>query len=130
MPGQQWDFEIKKALREANYVILILSNNSVQKRGYVQREFKIALKYYEEKLEDDIYLIPIKISKCAVPENLSNFQWIETDNDSYDLILQSLNVQQDKYLAYLQQQLNKNTTFEINETSENFLYKKKSEFYS
>ncbi|QBR12566.1 toll/interleukin-1 receptor domain-containing protein [Sphingobacterium sp. CZ-2] len=70
LPGQEWDFEIKKGLRDANYVILLLSDNSVQKRGYVQREFKIALKYYEEKLEDDIYLIPIKINKCDVPDLL------------------------------------------------------------
>ena len=31
LPGQQWDYEIKKGLREANYVILLLSENSVKK---------------------------------------------------------------------------------------------------
>jgi len=92
LPGQQWDFEIKKGLREANYVILLLSENSVQKRGYIQREFKLALKYYVEKLEDDIYLIPIKINNCTVPESLSSFQWIEIENNSFESILQSLSI--------------------------------------
>ncbi|WP_324670754.1 toll/interleukin-1 receptor domain-containing protein [Hymenobacter sp. GOD-10R] len=74
LPGQDWNFIIRKALREANYIILLLSDTSVQKRGYVQREFKLALEYYEEKLEDDIYLIPLKINDCQVPDRLSKFQ--------------------------------------------------------
>lgn len=125
LPGQQWDFEIKKGLREANYVILLLSDNSVQKRGYVQREFKLALKFYEEKLEDDIYLIPLKINKCIVPESLSSFQWIEIENYSFDSILQSLTSQQCKYLAFHEKQLNKHRTFDIKEIKEEFLYIKK-----
>lgn len=125
LPGQQWDFEIKKGLREANYVILLLSDNSVLKRGYIQREFKLALKYFEEKLEDDIYLIPVKINKCNVPESLSGFQWIEIENNSFESILQSLSIQQSKYLAFQQQLLNKHRTFETKEIKEEFLYKKK-----
>jgi len=125
LPGQQWDYEIKKGLREANYVILMLSNNSVKKRGYVQREFKLAVKYFEEKLEDDIYLIPIKIDKCNAPENLSAFQWIEISDHSFDVILKSLNIQQNKYLEFQQEQLNKHRTFETKEVKEDFLYKKK-----
>src|SRR5690606_28529933 len=125
LPGQQWDFEIKKGLREANYVILLLSSNSVKKRGYVQREFKLALKYYEEKLEEDIYLIPIKLNKCEVPENLSSFQWTELNEDtSFEIILTSLNIQQNKYLAFQQEQVSKHKTFEIIEFSEEFLHKK------
>lgn len=125
LPGQQWDYEIKRGLREANYVILILSENSVKKRGYVQREFKLALKYYEEKLEEDIYLIPIKINKCETPDSLSSFQWIEINDDSFNVILQSLNIQQNKYLEFQQEQLNRHRTFETKEVKEDFFYKKK-----
>lgn len=125
LPGQQWDYEIKKGLREANYVILLLSENSVKKRGYVQREFKLGLKYFEEKLEDDIYLIPIKINKCEAPESLSSFQWTEISNNSFDVILQSLSVQQNRYLQFQQEQLNKHRTFEAREFRDDFFYKKK-----
>lgn len=45
LPGQKWDVEINTALRKANYIILLLSNLSVVKRGYVQREFRLALDY-------------------------------------------------------------------------------------
>jgi hypothetical protein len=48
--GSNWDYEIRKALRESTFVILLLSSKWVHKRGYVQREFKFALEYWETKL--------------------------------------------------------------------------------
>lgn len=54
--GQQWDVEIKRALKEADFIIILLSSISVAKRGYVQREFRLALSYCEEKLDSDIYI--------------------------------------------------------------------------
>ncbi|SBV94232.1 TIR domain-containing protein [uncultured Dysgonomonas sp.] len=102
LPGQDWNYEIRKALREADFIVLMLSNISVAKRGYVQREYKLALKYYEEKLESDIYIIPCKINDCDVPESLSKYQWVElyrrSEKDEYYQIIQSLNIQQQKYL--------------------------------
>lgn len=120
LPGQLWKLEIQKALKDANYVILLLSEVSVQKRGYVQREFKYALEYFEEKLEDDIYLIPIKINKCEVPDSLSKFQWIEFKNtEAFDQIRQSLKIQQEKYLYYERKKIGCNEKYEIEEfTSE------------
>jgi len=116
LPGQLWKFEIQKALKDANYVILLLSEISVQKRGYVQREFKYALEYFEEKLEDDIYLIPIKINKCEAPESLSKFQWIEfKDTETFEQILQSLKIQQEKYLSYERKKIGCNEKYEIEE---------------
>ena len=101
LPGQDWNLIITKTLREADYIIVLLSHNSVQKRGYVQREFKLALDYYEEKLDDDIYLIPLKINNCEIPLKLSKFQWIDYDeNDSFEKILKSLNLQRKKLLDY------------------------------
>src|SRR5690606_25802648 len=72
-----------------------------------------------------IYLIPIKLNKCEVPENLSSFQWTELNEDtSFEIILTSLNIQQNKYLAFQQEQVSKHKTFEIIEFSEEFLHKK------
>ncbi len=100
LPGQNWDSIIKKNLKEANYIILLLSETSVKKRGYVQREFKLALDYFQEKLEDDIYLIPLKINDCNIPNNLSGFQWIEYNTeDCFNQILESLTIQKNKYLG-------------------------------
>lgn len=74
-PGQNWDFEIKRAFNRASIVILFISKNSEQKRGYIQREVKLALKNLEEKLPDDIYLIPVLLDKdIERPEHLAHLQ--------------------------------------------------------
>lgn len=97
-----WDYEIKKALKQSTFVILLLSSVSIKKRGYIQREFKYALEYSEDKLIDDIYIIPILLDKCQVPEQLSKFQWIEVEQDEFKKsILGSLNHQRQKYLSTL-----------------------------
>lgn len=115
--GSNWDYEIKKALKESTFVILLLSTTAVKKRGYIQKEFKYALEYSETKLIDDIYIIPILINKCEVPEQLLKFQWIEVDQINFrEDILKSLNYQRQKYLDSLSPEevsLNDYTTISI-----------------
>ena len=38
LPGQDWDLEIRKAVRESDVVVVCLSNSSITKAGYVQKE--------------------------------------------------------------------------------------------
>lgn len=129
LPGQDWNFTLRKALREANYIVLLLSNTSVQKRGYIQREFKLALDYYEEKLEDDIYLIPLKIGDCIIPESLSKFQWIDfIDDTSFNLIYTSLSFQRDKYFEYERKQIAAKQLFQYEEITEQHEYANKITF--
>lgn len=99
LPGQKFDFFIQHELKNAHFLILLLSDISVTKRGYIQKEFKTALKYWEEKLIDDIYLIPLKIDACEVPIELSQFQWQEySSENSFKLIYQSLTTQRERFL--------------------------------
>jgi putative uncharacterized protein C1_0012 len=104
MVGQQWDVEIKKALKESDFIILLLSSISVSKRGYVQREFRLALDYCEEKLDSDIYIIPVKIDLCDVPEKLAKFQYIEfCTPTALEDIINALNFQRQKFINTAQQ---------------------------
>lgn len=116
--GSNWDYEIKKALKDATFVILLLSSTSVRKRGYIQKEFRYALEYSENKLIDDIYIIPILLDKCEVPEQLSKFQWIEVEHENFrKSVLDSLNYQRQKYISSLsptEVSLNNYTTLSIN----------------
>jgi len=116
LPGQDWSTEIRQNLRKSDFVILLLSNISVAKRGYVQREFKLALEYCEEKLDTDIYVIPCKIDNCEVPEKLCKYQWAElNNNNSFDLIYTSLNAQRQKYEQIEKLKIAMNTSFEFKE---------------
>lgn len=75
--GQNWDFEIQRALDQAKIVVLFLSNNSVDRRGYVQREIKISLRKLEEKLIDDVYIIPVALDDVVRPPELSRIQFVD-----------------------------------------------------
>ncbi|MBD1365387.1 toll/interleukin-1 receptor domain-containing protein [Mucilaginibacter sp. ZT4R22] len=93
LPGSNWDLEIKRALKNSDFIILLLSSTSVSKRGYVQREFKLALQYWETKLDDDIYIIPVLLDDCVVPESLGRFQWVRYD-EAFPAVIQAIERQQ------------------------------------
>jgi len=78
LPGQRWDYEIKKAIKNCDYVLCVLSNNSVDKRGYVQVEFKMILKELEHFPETKTFFIPLKIDDCIIEnEIISQFQFAD-----------------------------------------------------
>jgi S-DNA-T family DNA segregation ATPase FtsK/SpoIIIE len=77
LPGQDWDVEIQKAVRISDVVIICLSNKSVTKEGYVQKEIKIALDVADEKPEGTIFIIPVRLEECNVPDRLKRWQWID-----------------------------------------------------
>lgn len=75
--GQDWDFEIKKALKRAAIIVLFISANSFDRRGYVQREIQIALDQRKEKLIDDIYVVPVLLDEgVKIPDQLSGIHVI------------------------------------------------------
>lgn len=89
--GERWEHSIWKAVRNADFVLACLSTRSVGKRGFLQKELKRVLSIWEEKLEDDIYLIPIRLDECIVPENLADFQWLNLfERDGWTGLLSAL----------------------------------------
>jgi hypothetical protein len=77
LPGQEWDKVIIKTIRKARFVIVFVSKNSVNKRGYVQKEIKEALDAADTMPEGEIFIIPVRLEECEVPERLSTWQWID-----------------------------------------------------
>ena len=97
LPGQDWELEIEKAVRETDVVILCLSNKSVTKEGYVQKEIKRALDIADEKPEGVIFLIPLRFNECNLPIRLGKYQYADYfPNDRKELtfmkVLESLNI--------------------------------------
>ncbi|MDW5313772.1 TIR domain-containing protein [Rhizobium sp. PL01] len=83
-PGQNWDFEIRRALDRSVIIVVFVSHNSVKKTGYVQREIRLALDKAEEKLIDDIYLIPVLLNDdVQVPSQLKDVQFIRYSEDEF-----------------------------------------------
>ena len=77
LPGQDWDMEIEKAVEVADAVIVCLSNQSVSKEGYIQRELKFALDIAFEKPEGTIFIIPLRLDECELPRRLRSWQYVD-----------------------------------------------------
>jgi hypothetical protein len=76
--GQNWDFEIRRALDKASIIVVFISNHSVDRRGYLQREIKLALKKAEEKLTGDIYIIPVLLDlDVTIPDLLREIHCVK-----------------------------------------------------
>lgn len=75
--GEDWARSISRAINRADFFLACLSTNSFAKRGYLQREILEALDKWREKLPDDVFLVPIRLEQCDVPERLASFQAID-----------------------------------------------------
>jgi len=77
LPGQDWDFEVRKAVRNIDVVLVFLSRNSVTKTGYVQKEIRQAIDVADEQPQGTIFIIPVKLGNCDVPDRLSKLHWVD-----------------------------------------------------
>lgn len=92
LPGEDWQVEIPNAIFAADVILVCLSNNSINKEGFVQKEIAFALDKAQEKPEGTIFIIPLKLEACPVPQRLSRYQWVELFRaDGYKRLLLGLN---------------------------------------
>jgi hypothetical protein len=75
LPGQDWNYEIEQALETSDFVMVFLSSRSIEKVGYVQREFRRALYHAEERPEGTIHTLPVRLDACDVPESFRHYHW-------------------------------------------------------
>lgn len=75
MPGQDWSSEIIKSIKKSDFFIPLFSSISVAKRGFVQREFKLAIDTIQEIPPGQIYVIPVRIDECDIQyDELNKYQ--------------------------------------------------------
>jgi TIR domain-containing protein len=96
--GQNWKLVINKAIKKSRYFIPILSPNSVEKRGFVQKEFKYALDIIDEFPESQIFVIPVRLDDCGISyEKLKDIEYVDLFPDwdkGLQRILQAMKEQQ------------------------------------
>lgn len=91
LPGQDWNHEIKKAVRASDVVLVLVSSSSINKAGYVQKEIRQAIDVAEEQPEGAIFIIPVRLEDCPVPERLRHLQWVNFfEDDGYDRLVSAL----------------------------------------
>ena len=74
--GSNWEYEIRKAVRESNVVVVCLSKQFA-KGGFRQTEIQIALDEAALKPKEEIFIIPVRLEECDVPEQLVIWHWVD-----------------------------------------------------
>lgn len=77
LPGQLWKTTIEKTIKGSQYYLLLLSTYSVTKRGFIQKEMRIAYEVLEQCSENDIYIIPVRLDECEPPIKIGEINWID-----------------------------------------------------
>ena len=67
LSGMRWRPAIRKAIRESNYFIALLSKKSVSSPGVRHVELRAAIEILGEFPDDQIFLIPARLDKCPMP---------------------------------------------------------------
>jgi TIR domain len=82
---------IPRAVRNSDVVLVCLSKSSVNRAGYLQKEIRIALDVADEQPEGAIFLIPVKLEECDLPERLSRWHWVDLSSEyAEERLLQTL----------------------------------------
>ena len=91
LPGQDWESEIRRAIRQCQVVIVCLSITSVDKVGFLQKEIRLALDWAEHQPEGTISVIPARLEPCEIPERLAGWQWVDLfDRRGYARLMRAL----------------------------------------
>ena len=91
LPGQDWGLEIEKAMKESDAVLVCISRTSVKKIGYVQAEIRKAEELQKLRPLGHIFMIPVLLEKCQVPNGLQKYQWVDlSEPGNFDRIIKSL----------------------------------------
>ena len=73
LPGQDWEYEIRKAVRDSDVVVVCLSKQFNQ-AGFRQKEVRLALDTAMEKAEGEIFIIPARLEECQNLESLGKWR--------------------------------------------------------
>lgn len=91
LAGEDWEYEIRKAVKATDVVIVCLSKGSINKTGFVQKEIKFALDVADEQPEGTIFIIPVRLEECVVPDRLHHFHWVNLfEEKGYENLMRAL----------------------------------------
>ena len=91
LPGQDWVYEIHKAIHGSDIVIACLSKQFNRQGGFRHEELRIALEKAASLPEGMTFLIPARLEKCDLPEPLRRWQCVDLfDRDGYKKMIRVL----------------------------------------
>jgi hypothetical protein len=97
LPGQRWEDEIPNAVHDTDVVLVCLSPGSVDQKGYVQKEIKLTLDIADEQPKGSIFVIPVRLEECEIPEPLKKWQWVNLfEEHGHERLMQALRYESER----------------------------------
>ena len=94
--GQNFEYEIRKAVRGSDLVIVCLSKE-FNKSGFRQKEIKWAIDTAMEKPEGEVFIVPVRLEECETLESLRHLHWIDLFEDGgYQKLTQTFSLRAEK----------------------------------
>jgi len=101
--GADWEYEIRKAVRESD-VVIVCHSQQFNQRGFRQKEVKIALEEADLLPKGEIFIIPVRLEECDVLDDLRRWHWVDLfESDGYEKLMRALRVRAEKIGAALRQ---------------------------
>lgn len=99
-PGIRWELAIRQAISGGDFFIACFSEEySSRSKSYMNKELAIAIDELMERSIDSTWFIPVKLTKCEIPnrsigggETLRSLQWVDLSKDWSDGINRILSV--------------------------------------
>lgn len=93
-PGQQWRLKVAETIKASSFFLFCLSNAALAKTGFVHNEIKQALDVQSRLPESRIFLIPVRLEDCPLPEALEHLVYADLfAADGYRRLLDALRIE-------------------------------------
>ncbi len=90
LPGQDRNQKILNAVNNSHIFIACLSKKAISENGLMQRQIRNALEAAQEIPLGSIFVIPLRLEECDIPDVLSNLQEIDYfREEGYDKLIRS-----------------------------------------
>jgi len=77
LAGQDWRKVIEREIARARLLLICMSSHSVDKNGFVQKEMRLALEQAELRPASQVYIIPVKLDDCSLPEGIGRWHVLD-----------------------------------------------------
>ena len=100
--GQDWEYEIPKAVRSSD-IVVVCHSKQFNQQGYRQKEVKIALDAADYLPKGEIFIVPVRLEECDVLDDLKRWQWVDLfEANGYDNLIRALQLRANSIGATLQ----------------------------
>ncbi len=82
MPGERWSERISDEIPKADFFVLLLSRRSFTRRGFLQKEVRLALEILDQIPPDQRFLIPVLLDNFKPAHGtLRQLHWFDLTQD-------------------------------------------------